>query len=118
MTGTRIRVSSMEVARPPISTTAIGARVSAPSSIFRASGIMLQIIAPVVMMIGYRGYPGQGRQATDSAARFLEPILDAWGIPHYVVESDATCGRISEAHQQATASSHPVAVLMGKEYNA
>src|SRR5437868_10179348 len=70
-------------------------------------GLALDLKLPLVMMIGYRGYPGQGRQATDSAARFLEPILDAWGIPHYVVESDATCGRISQAHQQAVETSHP-----------
>ena len=80
-------------------------------------GLALDLKLPMVMMIGYRGYPGQGRQATDSAARFLEPILDAWGIPHYVVESDATCARISQAQQQAVETSHPVAVLMGKEYN-
>ncbi len=80
-------------------------------------GLALDLQLPLLMMIGYRGYQGQGRPAVDSAARFLEPILDAWGIPHYIVESDATCHRISEAHQQAVASRHPVAVLMGKEYN-
>ena len=52
------------------------------------------------------------------AARFLEPILDAWGIPHHVVESDGTCHYISEGYQQAQAESRPVAVLMGKEYGA
>ncbi len=80
-------------------------------------GLALDLKLPLVMMIGYRGYPGAGRPATDSAARFLEPILDAWGIPHVVVESDATCHRISEAHERAMATNHPVAVLMGKEYN-
>ena len=80
-------------------------------------GLCLDLELPLLLMIGYRGYPGRGRPPTDSAARFLEPILDTWGIPHYLVESDATCHRISEADQQARATSHPVAVLMGKEYN-
>jgi len=80
-------------------------------------GLALDLHLPLVFMIGYRGYAGQGRQPSDSAARFLEPILDAWGIPHYVVESNATCHHISAAHSQATATRHPVAVLMGKEYN-
>lgn len=81
-------------------------------------GLCLDLHLPLLLMIGYRGYAGQGRPPSDSAARFLEPILDTWGIPHYMVESDATCHHISEAHRQAQATSHPVAVLMGKEYNA
>ena len=79
-------------------------------------GLALDLKLPLLFMIGYRGYKGQAQPAVDSAARFLEPILDAWGIPHYVVESDATCRRISEALQQAGATNHPVAVLMGQEY--
>src|SRR5436309_4548190 len=80
-------------------------------------GLCLDLQLPLLLMIGYRGYPGRGRPARDSAARFLEPILDTWGIPHSIVDSDATCHHISEAHQQAQATSHPVAVLMGREYN-
>jgi sulfopyruvate decarboxylase TPP-binding subunit len=80
-------------------------------------GLTLDLNLPLLFMIGYRGYPGRGRAPRDSAARFLEPMLDAWGIPHYVVESDATCHHICEAYQQARATSHPAAVLMGKEYN-
>ena len=80
-------------------------------------GLALDLHLPLLFMIGYRGYQGQGRPPVDSAARFLEPILDTWGIPHYTVESDATCHYISEAYEQAIAASHPAAVLMGKEYN-
>jgi sulfopyruvate decarboxylase TPP-binding subunit len=80
-------------------------------------GLCLDLQLPLLLMIGYRGYPGRGRPPADSAARFLEPILDAWGIPHRTVESDASCRHISEAYRQAQDTSHPVAVLMGKEYN-
>jgi len=80
-------------------------------------GLCLDLKLPLLFMIGYRGYPGRGKQPTDSAARFLEPMLDTWGIPHYIVDSDATCRHISEAHQQAQSTSHPVAVLMGREYS-
>ena len=80
-------------------------------------GLAIDLHLPLLLMIGYRGYPGRGRPPADSAARFLEPILDTWGIPHSLVESDAACHHISEAYQQAQATSHPVAVLMGKEYN-
>jgi sulfopyruvate decarboxylase TPP-binding subunit len=67
-------------------------------------------------MVGYRGFPGRGRPATDSAARFLQPILDTWGISHYLVDSEASRHLISEAYQQAQLTSRPVAVLMGHEY--
>jgi len=80
-------------------------------------GLALDLKLPLLFMIGYRGYQGKGRPPADSAARFIEPMLDTWGIPHYTVESDATCGHISQAYQEAQKSSHPTAVLMGKEYN-
>ncbi len=80
-------------------------------------GLALDLKLPLLLMIGYRGYLGAGVPAADSAARFLEPILDAWGIPHQVVDSDASCGLISEGYQRAQQTSHPVAVLMGREYH-
>ncbi|HZS00687.1 MAG TPA: thiamine pyrophosphate-binding protein [Chloroflexota bacterium] len=80
-------------------------------------GLCLDLHLPLLLMLGYRGYAGPGRTAADSAARYLEPLLGAWGIPYYVVDSDATCHYISQAYQQAQASSHPVAVLVGKEYH-
>jgi sulfopyruvate decarboxylase TPP-binding subunit len=80
-------------------------------------GLCLDLHLPLLLMLGYRGYAGPGRAAADSAARYLEPILDAWGIPYYVVDSDAACHHISEAYEQAQANSQPVAVLVGKEYH-
>jgi sulfopyruvate decarboxylase TPP-binding subunit len=79
-------------------------------------GMALDLQLPLLMMLGYRGYAGEGKPATDSAARFLEPILDAWGIPYQVIESDAHCARISEMHQRALNERHPTAVLIGREY--
>jgi sulfopyruvate decarboxylase TPP-binding subunit len=80
-------------------------------------GLCLDLHLPLLLLLGYRGYAGPGRTAADSAARYLEPILGAWGIPYYVVDSDAACHYISEAYEQAQASSHPVAVLVGREYH-
>ena len=80
-------------------------------------GMCLDLHLPLLLMIGYRGYAGQGRPPADSAARYLEPMLDAWGIPHHVVDSDTACRYISDAYEQAQDTSHPVAVLMGKEYD-
>ena len=79
-------------------------------------GLVLDLKLPLLLMLGYRGYLGPNKPPGDSAARFLEPILDAWGIPHKVVDSDASCHLISEMYQQAQRTSHPAAALMGREY--
>ena len=79
-------------------------------------GLLLDLGIPMLIMIGYRGWRG-GAPMTDSAGHFLEPILGAWGINHYLIESDADVGRIGEAWKEAQASSKPVAVLIGREYD-
>ncbi|MDP6664553.1 MAG: thiamine pyrophosphate-binding protein [SAR202 cluster bacterium] len=78
-------------------------------------GLGLDIGFPMVMMIGYRGWTRHG-VTSDSAARFTEPILDAWGINYYLVETDSDVDRISIAFDEAERTQSPVACLMGAEY--
>lgn len=78
-------------------------------------GLCLDVGVPLVIMIGYRGYTRHG-PTTDSAARYIEPILHTWGIIYYLVESDRDVGRLSLAFEEAQRTSRPVAVLIGKEY--
>ena len=78
-------------------------------------GLGLDIGFPMVMMVGYRGWTRHGVTA-DSAARFTEPILDAWGINYYLVETDSDVDRISTAFEEAERNQTPVACLMGAEY--
>jgi len=53
---------------------------------------------------------------TDSAAIFIEPILDTWGIKHYLVKADEDVERISMGYKQAHETNKPVAILIGREY--
>ena len=78
-------------------------------------GLALDIAFPMVMMVGYRGWNRHG-VVTDSVARFTEPILHAWGIEYYLVETDSDVGRISTAFDEAERTERPVACLMGAEY--
>ena len=78
-------------------------------------GLAVDIELPLVMMIGYRGWTRHG-VPQDSAARFTEPTLRAWGIDYRLIESDADAERISEAFQEARSSERPVVCLMGPEY--
>ena len=79
-------------------------------------GIALDVELPMVMLIGYRGWTRRG-VTPDSAARFTEPVLHAWGINYYLVENDGDAGRISRAFEEAYRASRPVAVLIGDEYH-
>ena len=78
-------------------------------------GLALDIDLPLVMMIGYRGWTRHG-VTPDSAATYTEPILHAWGIRYYLVETDADVDRISLAFEEAEREQRPVACLMGAEY--
>ena len=78
-------------------------------------GLTLDIEFPLVMMIGYRGWTRHG-VTPDSAARYTEPILDAWGINYYLVERDEDAERISTAFEEVDRTQRPVACLMGAEY--
>ena len=77
-------------------------------------GTILDIKLPLLLMLGYRGY--RSGKLSGTAAIYLEPILDAWGIKHYLLESDDDINKISAAYKQTNETSHPVAVLIGKEY--
>ncbi|MBI2846411.1 MAG: hypothetical protein HYX82_00860 [Chloroflexi bacterium] len=78
-------------------------------------GLAIDIHLPLLIIIGYRGWKRVGN-ITDSAAIYIEPILDAWGIKHYLVETDADAHNISIAHKEAHETKRPVAVLIGREY--
>ncbi len=80
-------------------------------------GLGLDVSQPLVMLVGYRGWDKHGI-TTDSAARFIEHILHAWGINYYLVETDDQASRISLAAEEAYRTSRPVAVLIGTEYGA
>ena len=80
-------------------------------------GLGLDINQPLVMLVGYRGWSRHGI-TTDSAARFIEHILHAWGISYYLIETDDDAGRITSALEEAERTNKPVAILVGTEFGA
>ena len=80
-------------------------------------GLGVDVNQPLVMLVGYRGWDRHG-VTRDSAAKFIEHILYAWGINYYLVETDEDATRISEAMEEAERSQKPVAVLVGTEFGS
>ena len=80
-------------------------------------GLALDVNQPLVMLVGYRGWSRHGVTA-DSAARFIEHILHAWGINYYLIETDEDTDRISVAIEEAERTQKPVAVLVGTEFGS
>ena len=80
-------------------------------------GLGLDVNQPLVMLVGYRGWSRHGL-TRDSAARFIEHILHAWGINYFLIETDEDADRISLAIEEAELTSKPVAVLVGTEFGS
>jgi sulfopyruvate decarboxylase TPP-binding subunit len=78
-------------------------------------GLVLDLNIPMLIIVGYRGWRG-GEPMSDSAGAYLEPLLDAWGVRHYLVESDDDVDRVAQAWKEAQETVRPVAVLIGREY--
>lgn len=76
-------------------------------------GFALDLRLPVLLLIEYRGW-SPNRAATDSAAVFVEPILRAWGIRHYVLKAGADPGVISRGAAEAREAQAPVAILLAR----
>jgi len=78
--------------------------------------LALDMNIPMVLMIGYRGWTRHGI-TKDSAARFTEPILNAWGMEYYLVESEQDVDRISVCFDQVDKTNSPVVCLFGAEWS-
>jgi sulfopyruvate decarboxylase TPP-binding subunit len=78
-------------------------------------GAALSFGMPLLLIVGYRGW-NYGGPMMDTAAIYLEPVLNAWDIPHHLIECDDDLERVEQAWAEAIKRSGPVAVLVGREY--
>lgn len=81
-------------------------------------GQALDFQLPIVMLIGYRGWKADWSKITDSAATYLEPVLDAYGVPHRLLSGSNMHELIPESFQQAEERQAPVAILVPAEWEA
>lgn len=86
-------------------------------SINALRGIAVEGQNPVCLMVGLLGKePGvPPTKAARYGLRIVEPILDAMGIEHHLIEESKDTAKIVPAIEQAYARSGPVALLIGRE---
>ena len=85
-------------------------------SINAIRGVAVEYSLPICMMVGLlEKEPGvPPRQSKRYGVRIVEPILDAMGITHHLIETDADIPKIKPAIDAAYAGSHPVVLLIGR----
>lgn len=78
-------------------------------------GVACEQHLPIVLMIGLLSKePGVApRDSRRFGVRITEPLLDALGIPHVYIDTDADLGLIAPAVERAWAAPGPVAILVG-----
>jgi sulfopyruvate decarboxylase TPP-binding subunit len=84
-------------------------------SINAIRGVAVEFEQPICMMIGLLGREPE-RPPSQSArygVRIIEPVLDAMGIPHHLIDTGADIAKIRPAIEVAYQRSLPVALLIG-----
>jgi sulfopyruvate decarboxylase TPP-binding subunit len=89
-------------------------------SINAIRGVAVEYRQPICMMIGLLQHDSAvaPRNSPSYGVRIVEPILDAMGIPHHLVNEEADVAGIRPAIEDAYAGSHPVALLVGRSPSA
>ena len=85
-------------------------------SINAIRGVAIEYAMPVCMMVGLLQHDPNftPRNSPRYGVRIIEPILDAMGIPHHLINDEADVGKIRPAIEDAYRNSHPVALLIGR----
>ena len=85
-------------------------------SINAIRGVAVEYNLPICMMVGLlEKEPGVLPQESKRyGVRIVEPILDAMGIAHHLIETDEDIPKIRPAIDAAYAGSHPVVLLIGR----
>jgi sulfopyruvate decarboxylase TPP-binding subunit len=74
--------------------------------------VLFDLKLPIVAIVGYRSY--LVRPSSDSAKRFTEPILDAWGIDHRVVATEEDKPQLAAHLASCLQAEKPGVVLLAE----
>jgi len=84
----------------------------------RAMG--LEYRQPICMMVGLLGKEPElkPRESKKPGVNIIEPVLDAMGITHHLLETEADVAKIKPAIDAAYAKPEPVVLLIGRRPEA
>ena len=74
--------------------------------------VLFDLGLPLFAVIGYRGY--LVKNSPDTAKRFTEPILRAWGLDYVLLDSPASAPRLAEHYRACQAAGKPGVVLVAE----
>jgi sulfopyruvate decarboxylase TPP-binding subunit len=74
--------------------------------------VLFDLGLPVLAVVGYRSALVPG--STDSARRFTEPILDAWGLDWVTIEKADDLPRMAQHFEKCRAANKPGIVLVAE----
>jgi sulfopyruvate decarboxylase subunit alpha len=85
-------------------------------SINAIRGVAVEYRQPICMMVGLLQHdPGTApRDSPRYGVRIVEPILEAMGIAHHLINEEADVAKIRPAIDDAYRDCHPVALLIGR----
>ena len=69
---------------------------------------------PLFAIIGYRSYLAQDKLPGDTARKFTEPILQAWGIPYRLIARAEQLKEIAEHYRECQQNGSPGVVLLAE----
>lgn len=76
--------------------------------------LLFDLGIPLFLIVGCRSYFARLRGSADTAPRFAEPILQAWGLEYSVIDRPADAERLSAIHQRAEDSARPHVLLVAE----
>jgi sulfopyruvate decarboxylase subunit alpha len=79
-------------------------------------GVAVEQSLPICLMVGLLNHrPGTDLgEAKRVGLRAIKPALEAYGIPHHLIEGEADVAKIAPAIEDAYRRMHPVAILIGR----
>jgi sulfopyruvate decarboxylase TPP-binding subunit len=79
-------------------------------------GVAIEYRQPICMMVGLlqREPERPPRESIRYGVRIVQPILDAMGITHHLIDDDVDVSKIKPAIDTAYRDSHPVVLLIGR----
>ena len=74
--------------------------------------VLFDLRLPLVALVGYRSYLVPN--SADTARRFTEPILDAWGLDYVLISASDELPKMAEHFRACLAAARPGVVLVAE----